>query len=151
TASAGSVEIASNALQGSANRNVNRGPSDFDIRSAFSAALTYDVPAPRRTRLARAILGGWSLDHLVQARSAPPVNVASHVYNRVFVGSVNGYATNVRPNVVPGVSFYLYGSQYPGGKALNSAAFTAPPTDPRTGGFLQGDLGRNTLRGFGAY
>jgi hypothetical protein len=46
---------------------------------------------------------------------------------------------------------YLSGSQYPGGKALNLAAFIVPPTDPTTGLPLrQGDLGRNALRGFGA-
>ena len=39
----------------------------------------------------------------------------------------------------------LYGSQYPGGKAFNPAAFTLPPTGQ------QGDFGRNVLRGFGAW
>jgi hypothetical protein len=49
-----------------------------------------------------------------------------------------------RPNVVPGQPLELYGSQYPGGKILNSAAFSAPPTGQ------QGDFGRNVLRAFGA-
>jgi hypothetical protein len=44
----------------------------------------------------------------------------------------------------------LYGVQYPGGKAFNPAAFIAPPVDPTTGMFLQGNLARNALRGFGA-
>jgi hypothetical protein len=39
----------------------------------------------------------------------------------------------------------FYGSQYPGGKAFNAAAFTPPPSGQ------QGDLGRNVLRGFGAW
>jgi hypothetical protein len=39
----------------------------------------------------------------------------------------------------------LYGSGYPGGKIFNKAAFTAPPTGQ------QGNLGRNVLRGFGAW
>jgi hypothetical protein len=38
----------------------------------------------------------------------------------------------------------LFGSQYPGGKSFNKAAFVAPP--PGT----QGNFGRNVLRGFGA-
>jgi len=41
--------------------------------------------------------------------------------------------------------FYLRGPQYPGGKAFNGAAFTSPPDG------TQGDLGRNVLRGFGAW
>ncbi len=39
----------------------------------------------------------------------------------------------------------LYGSGYPGGKVFSGAAFKAPPTGQ------QGDLGRNVLRGFGAW
>ena len=39
----------------------------------------------------------------------------------------------------------LHGSQYPGGKAFNPAAFTPPPSGQ------QGDFGRNVLRGFGAW
>jgi hypothetical protein len=42
------------------------------------------------------------------------------------------------------VSEVLYGSQYPGGKIFNSAAFTPTPAGQ------QGDFGRNVLRGFGA-
>jgi hypothetical protein len=38
----------------------------------------------------------------------------------------------------------LYGSQYPGGKIFNKAAFTAPAAGQ------QGNFGRNVLRGFGA-
>jgi hypothetical protein len=41
---------------------------------------------------------------------------------------------------------YLYGSQSPGGKRIDAAAFTAP-----TNSFTQGNLERNTLRGFGAW
>jgi hypothetical protein len=62
----------------------------------------------------------------------------------------NGFFTNARPDVVGGQPFYLYGPQYPGGKALNAAAFTTPPLDPATGlPSAQGDLPRNALRGFG--
>jgi hypothetical protein len=39
----------------------------------------------------------------------------------------------------------LYGSQYPGGKIFNKAAFIAPPAGQ------QGDFGRNVLRGFGTW
>jgi hypothetical protein len=56
----------------------------------------------------------------------------------------------LRPDIVPGQQLYLYGSAYPGHKALNPNALTSPPTDPTTGLPLrQGDLGRNALRAFG--
>ena len=74
TASAGSIGSGSNALS-ALNSNVNRGPSDFDIRNAFSTGLTYDVPAPKGNAFAHAILRGWSTENIIQARSAPPVNV----------------------------------------------------------------------------
>jgi len=56
----------------------------------------------------------------------------------------SGTALYPRPNVNPGVPLELYGSQYPGGKIFNGAAFAAAPPGQ------QGDLGRNVLRGFGA-
>ncbi len=56
----------------------------------------------------------------------------------------DGIALYAHPNIVAGKPLVLYGSQYPGGKILNVAAFTAPPTGQ------QGDFGRNVLRGFGA-
>ena len=74
TASAGSFGNGSN-LVSELNSNVNRGPSDFDIRNAFSMALTYDVPVHGGNTLANAMLRGWSLENVVQARSAPPVDV----------------------------------------------------------------------------
>jgi hypothetical protein len=83
-------------------------------------------------------LGGWSVDSFIFARTAPPVNVVGGL---VFA---DGIALYPRPNVVPGVPQVFYGSQYPGGKAFNPAAFTPPPTGQ------QGDFSRNVLRGFGA-
>lgn len=145
TASAGSLGSGSNALS-ALNSNVNRGPSDFDVRNAFSAGLTYDVPASESNALAHAILRGWSTDNIIQARSAPPVNV----YYSGFTYLSNGFYSSVRPDIVVGQPFYLYGPQYPGGKAFNPAAFTSPPLNPTTGlPVSQGNLPRNALRGFG--
>jgi hypothetical protein len=146
TASAGSTGSGSNDLT-ALNSNVNRGPSDFDVRNAFSIALTYDVPAPKSNAFANAILRGWSTENIIQARSAPPADV----YYSGFGLLSNGFFTNVRPDAVAGQPFYLYGPQYPGGKAFNPAAFTSPPLDPVTGlPVSQGNLPRNALRGFGA-
>ena len=146
TGSAGSAFLASNAgVPG--NPNANRGPSDFDIRNAFTAAVTYDIPAPSINALTAAILRGWSLQNVILVRSAPPVDLI----DEAFFALENGAFTDIRPDIVPGQPRYLYGSQYPGGKALNPAAFTDPPFDPVTFFPLrQGDLSRNALRGFGA-
>jgi hypothetical protein len=119
-----------------------RASSDYDIRHTLSAAVSYDIPGPNSGVL-KQIFGSWSTDTIIYARSAPPVNV---VTGKVLPGTVISGASSVqRPDVVPGVPFYLYRSGAPGGKIINSAAFAAPV--PAT---AQGDLGRNALRGFGA-
>jgi len=164
TGSAGSIGNPSNALVLGINPNVNRGSSNFDIRSAFSAAVTYEVPTPKINAFTNAILHGWSLQSVIQARSAPPVDVFNGSFFGFF-GVLNGLA-NVRPDVVPGVPLYLYGPQYPGGKAFNNTPgavvggcpdgsqsvgpFCPPPTDVNGFPLRQGNLGRNALRGFGA-
>jgi hypothetical protein len=122
-----------------ANPSIDRGSSDFDIRHSFAAGVTYDLPSPESNRIAHAALGGWSVDSFIFARTAPPVDVVSGL---VLADGIDLYP---RPDVVPGVPLVLYGSQYPGGKAFNPAAFTAPPTGQ------EGDFGRNVLRGFGAW
>jgi len=146
TASQGSsFDSASGYIRGTA-ANANRASSDFDIRHAASVGVTYDLPAPTIDTLADAILRGWSLQSVLQARSSPPVDVLDPF---VFLP---GYGVYARPDVLPGQPFYLYGSQYPGGKAFNPAAFANPPYDPNTFIALrQGDLPRNALRGFGAW
>ncbi len=154
SASSGSNAQSNNLVPGLA-ANANRGSSDFDIRSAFSAAITYDLPAPSGNAFTTAILRGWSVETVIQARSAPPVDLLS--FNAFLL---NGAVAAVRPNVVPGQPFYLFGAQCasvlqasgdlaagqgcPGGKAFNPGAFTNPPAGQ------QGTLGRNALRGFGA-
>jgi len=127
--------------------NANRGSSDFDIRNAFSAGLTYDTPAPKTNGFTKAILRGWSLENIILARSAPPVNITDGVFGELSGGTL----ADVRPDLVPGQPLYVHGSQFPGGKALNPAAFKDPPFDPMSFVPLrQGNVARNSLRAFGA-
>jgi Carboxypeptidase regulatory-like domain/TonB dependent receptor-like, beta-barrel len=127
------------------NPDWDRGNSDFDIRHSFSAALSYEVPGTHGGNAGlRAVTNGWAFDSLFRSNTAAPVDVTTGAF--AFGLIWNSDAVNQRPNVVPGQPLYLYGSQYPGGKRINPAAFTAPSDD-----FTQGDLGRNTLRGFGAW
>jgi hypothetical protein len=122
-----------------ASPNIDRGNSDFDIRHSFTAGVTYDLPSPGLNKTAHAIFAGWSLDTFILARSAPPVDVIGATSN------VGGVTLASRPNLNPGVLLELFGTQYPGGKIFNRAAFTAAPAGQ------QGNFGRNVLRGFGAW
>jgi Carboxypeptidase regulatory-like domain/TonB dependent receptor len=102
------------------------GPSDFDVRHSFSAAVSWQIPSPHWERLSDSLLRNWQADGIVRISSAAPYQAFIHA----------------RPNIVPGVPFYLPAPGEPGGRTLNPAAFTpAPPGE-------NGDLPRNFFRGF---
>jgi hypothetical protein len=137
---ADSTDISSNESVGlppvaSIDPAVDRGPSDFDIRHAFSAAVTWNVPSIRSSGLGAAIARGWTVDAVVRARSAAPLNVVAQP-------PLFGVFQATRPDLVPGVPVYIVDPLAPGGWRLNRAAFATPA--PGT----QGTLGRNALRGF---
>jgi carboxypeptidase family protein len=134
--------------------------SDFDVRQSFSGALTVAVPSVRKSRLLTPVTKDWSLDTVVVARTGFPFNPT------VSAPSSLG-ASFIRPDLVPGQPFYLYGARCaqvfgpvskggngalqagqacPGEMGLNPAAFdaTAPVAENR-----QGTLGRNAIPGFG--
>jgi hypothetical protein len=104
------------------------GPSDFDVRHSFAAAVSYELPAPQGKGIGQALLKGWAVYGVLHVSSAEPFEI---------------YGSNgARPDIVPGVPFYIPDPSQPGGRRLNGAAFTsAPPGE-------QGDLGRNYFRGF---
>jgi hypothetical protein len=115
--------------------DINRGSSDFDIRHTLNGALLLNLPAPR-TGIAGALLRNWSISNFFFARSAPPTDLSADTLAPPFR----------RPDLVSGQPLYLYGSGYPGGKRINGDAFAVPAE-----GVLQGNLGRNVLRVFGAW
>jgi hypothetical protein len=121
-------------IVGSFNTRTERGPSTFDVRHSLSGAFSYDLPAPKR---GGALLRDWSLDAILRARTATPVNVIQTT--GVFTGDL---VEALRPDLLGGVPVYLADPHAPGGRRLNPEAFRA------TGG-RQGSLGRNALRGFG--
>jgi hypothetical protein len=112
------------------------GPSDFDVRNSFSAAVSWQIPSPSWNRLSDVFLRNWQIDSVVLMSSAPPYNITTNVFS---LGSAT-YRT--RPDIVPGKPFYLPTPGQPGGRALNRDAFTSPP------GGQQGNLPRNYFRGF---
>ena len=113
----------------------DRGPSDFDVRQSFAAAVTYNLPAPPEGAAGTRLLRDWSLDTIITARTATPVDV--------FIGRDLGFGLfNFRPDLTPGVALYIDDASAPGGRDINRAAFAVPLTA------RQGALGRNSLRGF---
>ena len=125
----------SNIPSGIINPRLDRGPSDFDVRHSFGGSVTYDLPTPNLQGLAHRLLRNWSLDTMLMARTATPVDV--------FIGRDVGFGLfNLRPDRIEGVPLYLEDLSAAGGRIINSAAFAIPRNS------RQGTLGRNALRGF---
>lgn len=147
------------------------GNNNFDVRHSFSASALYDLPfgAGGRWKLsgtADAILGGWQIGGVVNARTGLPIDLRitrpDVIYRNNFTGAVTlsplvvggmavttaiinvpggGASRNVRrPDVVPGVNPFLKMSNL---TFLNPAAFATP----QPGSF--GNYARNTLHGSG--
>jgi hypothetical protein len=117
-----------------------RSASDFDVRHAASAALSYDLPALNFSRLGRALSRGWSLDSIFRARTAAPVNV--YVGRTLLSGESIELSS---PFVRPGVPLVVEDPAAPGGRRINREAFE--PLNVQGGTPLE----RNSLRGFGMW
>ena len=118
-----------------------RGNCDYDVRHNVSGAASYDLPNPFKQGIASDLLRSWSLDGRFTARSAFPVTAQSHCAYDPIALTYQCYGLDQIPNQPA----YVYGAQYPGGRAINPAAFALPPDGQ------YGNAGRNRLVGFGAW
>jgi hypothetical protein len=114
---------------------LDRASSDFDVRHSFAGAITYTIPTTPFGAFGKRLLRDWSVDGIVTARTAAPVDI-------FFPRDLGFGPFNFRPDLVPGIPHYLTDSSLPGGRAINRAAFVVPQMS------IQGNLGRNALRGF---
>ena len=113
----------------SAARTADLGYSDFDLRRTWNASVSYE---PKWSK-------GWAVESIVRSRSAFPLNVVTGADPFQF-GSGN-YV--LRPNLAAGQAIWIDDASAPGGRRLNTNAFVVPS------GYQQGDLARNSIRGFG--
>ncbi len=121
--------------------NADRGPSDFDVRHSLTMATTYNLPAAQTGSVGRAMLRNWSVDAILRARTATPVNV---VVNSAVIGD-DLVVELQRPDLIGGVPLYVDDPTVAHGRRINRAAFSEPL------GVRQGTLGYNALRGFGLW
>jgi outer membrane receptor protein involved in Fe transport len=129
-----------------------RGSSDYDIRHNLNFSGSYRVYSPPRGWAGR-LLGEWFVDWVATFRTGTPFdiqgvssNTSSDKYKttstpRNFRG---GAFAQVRPDY-NGKPLWIADPNVPGGRRVNAAAFEVPD------GYEQGNLGRNVLRGFGAF
>ena len=126
-----------------------RGNSDFDVRHNTSAAFSYSLPSKLRNPFGRALLSNWGLDDRFTVRTGFPVTLQGPL----TFNPATGAETFAGLDLVPGQPLYLHGDQYPGGRAVNSAAFAVPAgcTIKICPQPTLGDAPRNFVRGFGAW
>ena len=117
-----------------------RGNSDFDVRNNLQGGISWDLPAVDQGKLLNMLSNGWGLDARLNVRSGFPVTLEGNE----IVDPATGSLSFGELNLVPGKPIYVYGNQYPGGKAINKAAFSLPASG------ISGDAPRNFVRGFGA-
>jgi Ca-activated chloride channel family protein len=128
-------DSAARALLQAPDSQVDRGPSDFDVRHTLSGYVSYEPPSPFARGLGRALFRNWTITSVFTVHSAPPVNV---VY-----GLLTTYGQlYLRPDGIADAPAYLADRTAAGGHRINPEAFTISPD------FRQGTLGRNALRGF---
>lgn len=117
--------------------NRDRGNSDFDVHNLSSTAVSYSLPTPRGSHFVRLALGNWGTDTIYRYAGGTPFNVTGNT----VVDPQTGTTYVSRPNVNSGAPYWIDGN-YPGGRKVNIAAFTAAPTG------TAGNMKRNSLRGF---
>jgi hypothetical protein len=117
-----------------------RGNSDFDVRNNFTVGATWSLPSVRSKRVIDELLNHWDMDGRFSARTGFPVTL----YGNYFTDTATGDTYYGNLNLVPNQPIYLYGSAYPGGRAINPSAFSYPI------GSDVGNAPRNFVRAFGA-
>jgi hypothetical protein len=118
---------------------LTRGNSDFDVRNNLQGGLSWDLPRAVTSKALASLINNWAIDGRIVARTAFPVSLTGSSYTDPNTGNL--YYGGL--NLIPNQPIYLNGSEYPGGKAVNRAAFGIPPT------LASGDAPRDFVRGFG--
>jgi hypothetical protein len=115
------------------NLRAEHGPSIFDTRHRFTAAINYDLPS---WQALGKFGSGWQLNWILSLQSGRPIPIAT-------ANDTSGrFYFNQRPNVVPGVDPIIH-NWSPATGYLNLDAFSQPDF----GTF--GNLGRNSIYGPG--
>jgi Ca-activated chloride channel family protein len=130
-----SPDSAARALFRGPDSELERGPSNFDIRHTLTGYVSYALPALFHSGFRNLVTRKWGIDSVFNIRSAAPVNV---VYGML----TNFGVLYFRPDLISGMPLYLHDPNVAGGRRINAAAFSSPPD------LRQGTLGRNALRGF---
>src|SRR5580693_1671641 len=140
-----SVQLDNNTTQGGAedmtNLGLERGPADFDLRHQFVTALVWQLHYYHGDRfLARGIANGWTISPIVNIHSGLPFTVLNGKD-----ANLTGNSNAERAELVPGQNPVL--SNRTAAEWFNIAAFSQNPANLANGIAVDGNSGRNMLRG----
>lgn len=118
-----------------------RGNCDMDVRHNLQGGVSWNLPQVSGNGILQTFANHWGLDGRLIARTgfAIPLN------GNFSIDTVTGSNFTTGLNLVPNQPIYLYGSQFPGGRSINPAAFALPSPG------VLGNAPRNFVRGFGAW
>jgi hypothetical protein len=116
------------------NRNMDKGPADFDVTQRANIALLYDLPRLTHNAIGGTLVNGWQLNTIITLQTGYPYTPTSG--QRALVGGAADFGDIVGDPARPA-------GADPVQQWYNIAAFVLPPT----GGY--GNAGRNILRGPG--
>lgn len=124
-----------------------RGNSDYDIRQNLSWSGSFRLPTPKHGFLTP-LIHDWYFDWMLASRTGLPFDIQG-ITNKTSTSATSssnsrGVFAQIRPDY-NGKPVWVFDNSMPGGKRVNSKAFTIPD------GYEQGNLGRNALRGFEMY
>ena len=124
---------------------LERGPSDFDIRNNFQAALSYYIPGHYSTQLGIVCSTNlWSLhDTRISARSALPVDI----FSRTTIDSASGQGQHFHPDRDLSQPLATYNPAWPRQDDESSPRAFQELDDANGNVIPRGNAGRSSARG----
>jgi hypothetical protein len=140
-----SVQLDNNTLQGGAedmtNLRLERGPADFDLRHQFAAAVVWQPNYyTGENSIGRAFLNGWAVSSIISIHSGIPFTILNGKD-----ANLTGNSSTERGQLVPGKDPVL--SNRTAAEWFNTAAFSQNPSTLVSGVAVNGNAGRNMMRG----
>jgi hypothetical protein len=140
-----SVQLDNNNTQGGAedpaNLRLERGPADFDIRHQFVTAVVWQLNHYNgRNFFERALLNGWAVSSIINIHSGLPFTILNGKD-----ANLTGNSATERAELVPGQNPVL--GNRSAAEWFNTAAFSQNPSALINGVAVNGNAGRNIMRG----
>jgi Carboxypeptidase regulatory-like domain/TonB dependent receptor len=140
-----SVQLDNTTTQGGAedmtNLRLERGPADFDLRHQFVTALVWQLHYYHGEHLLpRVIANNWTISPIINIHSGFPFSLLNGKD-----ANLSGNSAAERAEVVPGQNPVLGNRN--AAQWFNVAAFSQNPTNLVNGIAIDGNSGRNLLRG----